>query len=293
MSEPQSCAVLFADISGSTRLYEELGDSQALSRIDRCLRLLRDAALEFGGRVVKTTGDGVMCTFNQAEAGLHAARFMQVRLAEQAALGGPPLAIHVGCHYGSVLESEGDLYGDCVNVAVRVVGLAKAGQIITTQEVVGRIGERLRERVRMLDRVAVKGKREPLEIFELSWQESEDLTTLGTRFEEVPTRLKLVFGSRELWFDAAGGNALRLGRDAACDIVIVDRRVSRRHARIEKRRDKFMLIDESANGTYVAVNGEPEICLRREELVLRASGRISIGHRTGDADAIVVEFHCL
>jgi class 3 adenylate cyclase len=293
MSEPQSCAVLFADISGSTRLYEELGDSQALSRIDRCLRLLRDAALEFGGRVVKTTGDGVMCTFNQAEAGLHAARFMQVRLAEQAALGGPPLAIHVGCHYGSVLESEGDLYGDCVNVAVRVVGLAKAGQIITTQEVVGRIGERLRERVRMLDRVAVKGKREPLEIFELSWQESEDLTTLGTRFEEVPTRLKLVFGSRELWFDAAGGNALRLGRDAACDIVIVDRRVSRQHARIEKRRDKFMLIDESANGTYVAVNGEPEICLRREELVLRASGRISIGHRTGDADAIVVEFHCL
>jgi adenylate cyclase len=293
MSDPHSCAVLFADISGSTRLYEELGDSQALSRIDRCLRLLRDAALEFGGRVVKTTGDGVMCAFDQAEAGLHAARFMQVRLAEQAALGGPPLAIHVGCHYGSVLESDGDLYGDCVNVAVRVVGLAKAGQIITTQEVVGRIGERLRERVRMLDRVAVKGKREPLEIFELSWLESEDLTTLGTRFEEVPTRLKLVFGSRELWFDAAGGNALRLGRDAACDIVIVDRRVSRQHARIEKRRDKFMLIDESANGTYVAVDGEPEICLRREELVLRASGRICIGHRTGDADALVVEFHCL
>jgi class 3 adenylate cyclase len=293
MSEPRSCAVLFADISGSTRLYEELGDSQALSRIDGCLRLLRDAALEFGGRVVKTTGDGVMCAFDQAEAGLHAARFMQVRLAEQAALGGPPLAIHVGCHYGSVLESDGDLYGDCVNVAVRVVGLAKAGQIITTQEVVGRIGERLRERVRMLDRVAVKGKREPLEIFELSWQEAEDLTTLGTRFEEVPARLKLVVGSRELWFDAAGGNALRLGRDAACDIVIVDRRVSRQHARIERRRDKFTLIDESANGTYVAVSGEPEICLRREELVLRASGRICIGHRTGDADAIVVEFYCV
>ena len=286
MSEPYSCAVLFADISGSTRLYEELGDSQALSRIDRCLRLLRDAALEFGGRVVKTTGDGVMCSFEQAEPALHAARFMQVRLAEQAALGGPPLAIHVGCHYGSVLESEGDLYGDCVNVAVRVVGLASL-------EVVGRIGERLRERVRLLDQVALKGKREPLMIYEFSWQDSEDLTTLGTRFEEAPTRLKLVFGNREMWFDAAGGNDLRLGRDAACDIVIVDRRVSRQHARIERRRGKFMLIDQSANGTYVAVSGEPEICLRREELVLRASGRICIGHRTGDADAIVVEFYCL
>jgi predicted component of type VI protein secretion system len=116
---------------------------------------------------------------------------------------------------------------------------------------------------------------------------------LGTRLEEAPSRLKLVFGSRELWFDATGGNALRLGRDAACDIVIVDPRVSRQHARIEKRRDKFMLIDQSANGTYVAVNGEAEICLRREELVLRASGRICVGHRTGDADAIVVEFYCL
>lgn len=293
MSEPFSCAVLFADITGSTRLYEELGDAQALSRIDGCLRLLRDAAVEFAGRVVKTTGDGVMCSFEQAQAALHAARFMQVRLAEQAALGGPTLAIHVGCHFGSVLESEGDLYGDCVNVAVRVVGLAKAGQIIATREMVSRIDERLRQRVRMLDRVAVKGRREPLEIFELSWQEVEDLTTLGTRFEEAVTRLKLVFGSREMWFDALGGNALRLGRDAACDIVIVDRRVSRQHARIEKRRDKFVLIDESANGTYVAVNGEPEICLRREEMALLTSGRICIGHRTGDADAVVVEFYCL
>jgi adenylate cyclase len=293
MSEPYSCAVLFADISGSTRLYEELGDAQALARIDGCVRLLRGAALEFAGRVVKTTGDGVMCAFADAEAALDAARFMQVRLAEQAALGGPPLAIHIGCHYGSVLENDADLYGDCVNVAVRVVGLAKAGQVIATQEVVGRIGERLRERVRMLDHVAVKGKREPLPIFELSWQDADDLTTLGTRVEDAPSRLKLVFGSRELWFDAAGGNALRLGRDAACDIVIVDRRVSRQHARIEKRRDKFMLIDQSANGTYVAVNGENEICLRREELVLRASGRICIGHRTGDADAIVVEFYCV
>jgi class 3 adenylate cyclase len=293
MSEPYSCAVLFADITGSTQLYEQLGDAQALARIDGCVRLLRDAAVEFEGRVVKTTGDGVMCSFNQAEAALHDARFMQVRLAAQAALGGPALAIHVGCHYGSVLESDGDLYGDCVNVAVRVVGLAKAGQVIATQEVVGRVGETLRARVRMLDHVALKGKREPLQIFEFSWQDSEELTTLGTRLQEASSRLKLVFGSREMWFDAAGGNDLRLGRDAACDIVIVDRRVSRQHARIEKRREKFMLIDQSANGTYVAVNGEPEICLRREELVLRSSGRICIGHRTGDADAIVVEFYCL
>jgi hypothetical protein len=285
--------VLFADISGSTRLYEELGDEQALARIEACLRLLRDAALEFDGRVVKTTGDGLMCTFEQAEAALDAARFMQIRLAEQAALGGPTLAIHVGCHYGPVLESAGDIYGDCVNAAVRVVGLAKPGQVIATHEVVGRLGERLRQRVRMLDHVAVKGKREPLEIFELSWQDAEEFTTLGTRLEEHPSRLKLVFGGRDLWFDGMGGGPLRLGRDAACELVIVDRKASRHHARIEKRRDKFVLVDQSSNGTYVVVAGEAEICLRREELILREHGHIGIGHRIADHDATAVEFYCV
>ena len=293
MSSPNTCAVLFADISGSTRLYEELGDAQALARIESGVRLLREAALEFQGRVVKTTGDGLMCAFDEAESALDAARFMQVRLAEQAALGGPTLAIHVGCHYGSVLESAGDLYGDCVNTAVRVVGLAKAGQVIATQEIVQRVGERLRGRLRMLDHVALKGKREPLPIFELAWQDAEELTTLWTRMEQPASRLKLVYGARELWFDGSGGNGIRLGRDAACEIVVVDRRASRQHARIEKRRDKFLLVDQSSNGTYVALAGEDELYLRREELVLRRSGRIGIGHRTADPDATLLEFFCL
>jgi class 3 adenylate cyclase len=293
MPAPQLCAVLFVDISGSTRLYEELGDAQALARVESCLRLLQRAADELRGRVIKTTGDGVMCAFPEPEAALQAARAMQVRVLEQTGLGGPALGIHVGCHYGAVMESAGDLYGDCVNVAARVAGLAKVGQIITTSEAVGRLSELVQEKVRLLDRVAVKGKREPVEIYEFMWQDSEDFTTLGTRFAEdrVP-RLKLGFGERELWFDGAGGGAVTIGRDASCDIVIGDRKTSRQHARIEKRRDKFVLADHSSNGTFVAIAEEPEVCLRREEVMLRARGRIGLGHRTTDAEATVVEFSC-
>jgi class 3 adenylate cyclase len=296
MSTPQTCAVLFVDISGSTRLYEELGDAQALAHVDACLRVLQRAAAEFEGRVVKSTGDGLMCAFAVADAALQAACAMQVNVAEQRALGGPALGVHVGCHFGPVLESAGDLYGDCVNVAARVAGLAKVGQVITTQEAVAQLGERLREAVRMLDRVSVKGKREPLEIYELVWQESDELTMLGTRIgtriEERPARLKLVCAGRELWFDGAGAAAVALGRDAASDIVIADPKTSRQHARIEKRRDKFVLVDHSSNGTYIAVAGETELCLRREECILRGQGRIALGHRTSDADATVVEFYC-
>ena len=146
-----------------------------------------------------------MCAFVDADAALQAARTMHVRVLEQTALGGPALGIHVGCHYGAVIEDAGDLYGDCVNAAARVVGLAKVGQVIATQEVVARLGGPARDKVRMLDRVTVKGKREPLEIYEFAWQDSEEITTLGTRFrEERVPRLRLVYGDRELWFDGAG-----------------------------------------------------------------------------------------
>jgi class 3 adenylate cyclase len=293
MPDPQLCAVLFVDISGSTRLYEELGDAQALARVESCLRLLQRAADELRGRVIKTTGDGLMCAFTEADGALQAARAMQVRVLEQSALGGPTLGIHVGCHYGAVMESAGDLYGDCVNVAARVAGLAKVGQIITTSEAVARLRAPTEEKVRLLDRVAVKGKRDPVEIYEFVWQDSEELTTLGTRFaEERVPRLRLVFGEREIWFDGAGGGGVTMGREASCDIVISDRKTSRQHAKVEKRRDKFVLADHSSNGTFLAIADEPEVCLRREEVMLRARGRVGLGHRTTDLEATVVEFFC-
>jgi predicted component of type VI protein secretion system len=83
-----------------------------------------------------------------------------------------------------------------------------------------------------------------------------------------------------------------LGRDAVCEIVVGDRKASRQHARIEKRRDKFVIVDHSSNGTFVAIAAEAEVCLRREELMLRGRGRIGLGHRTTEPEATVVEFSC-
>jgi class 3 adenylate cyclase len=292
-AEAPSRAILFVDISGSTQLYEQLGDAQAHARVETCLRLLQRVTEEVGGRVVKSTGDGLMCAFDDAAPALQAACSMHVRVFEQRALGGPALAIHVGCHFGPTIESAGDFYGDAVNVAARVAGVAKVGQIIATQDVVARLDRALRDKTRMLDRVPVKGKREPLEIHEFVWQDSEELTMLGTRMtEERVPRLRLSFAGQELWFDGSGTGAVTLGREATCDIVLHDPKASRQHAKIERRRDKFVLVDNSSNGTFVAIPGEGEIALRREELILRLRGRFALGHRTSDPEATVVEFSC-
>lgn len=294
MNLPRMYATLFVDVTGSTRLYEDLGDEQAHARIDRCLRRIERAAGENGGRVIKHLGDGLMCAFSDANAAVRAANAMQLTVLEQNR--GSALGIHVGCHYGPVLESAGDLYGDSVNVAARIAGLAKTGQIVVTREAVDGLDEVLRQSVRRLGHAAVKGRREPVEIFEYVWEswESEERLTIIRQsiLVERVSRLRLVFAGRERWFDGSGAGLITLGRDAASDVVVADREASRRHARIEKRRDKFVLVDHSANGTYVAMAGETERCLRREELILRARGRIALGLPTTDTKATVLEFEC-
>jgi adenylate cyclase len=285
-------AVLFADISGSTQLFETLGDERAAACVGRSLAILARECADCGGRLIRTTGDGALCLFETADAALRASCLMQEKTDQQQELGESGPGIHIGCHFGPVLESAGDLYGDAVNLAARVAGLAKAGQIITTADTVALLSPALAERTRKLDLVPVKGKRAAVTIFEFLWRDSDDITALGTRTEHGrAARLLLAYEGREWCFEGPG--ELSFGRDSACDVVVGSRRASRRHARIERRRDKFVLTDQSSNGTWVQFAREDEVVvLRREELLLRASGLIGFGHSPNDGQDAPVAFSC-
>jgi len=285
-------AVLFADISGSTRLFETLGNERAVERVSRSLAMLARVCEDCGGKVIRTTGDGTLCLFETADAALSASRLMQEKTEEQQELSEPGPGIHIGCHFGPVLDNAGDLYGDAVNLAARVAGLAEVGQIITTEDTVANLSPSLAERTRKLDRVPVKGKQAAVTIFEFLWRNTEDLTDLGTRtYHGRVVRLVLKYEGREWSFEGPG--ELSFGRDGTCDVVVGDRKASRRHARVERRRDKFVLADRSDNGTWVQFAGEAEVVvLRREELMLRASGFIGLGHSPGDGQGAPVVFSC-
>jgi class 3 adenylate cyclase len=290
--EPSSLAVLFADVSGSTRLYETLGDAEALATIGRCVALMTTVCVGHGGRVVKTIGDEVMAVFPSADAAAQAAVEMQARISAHPPVGGSRLAIRVGFHLGTAIEADGDVFGDSVNVAARMAALAKREQIILSAHTADALAPWLRARVRALDTLSVKGKSQDIGIIELLWQDSEeDLTAVATRWTPLPARLVLRHGAKELVLDESA-TSITIGRDADNDIVIVDRKASRLHARIERRRDKFVIIDQSSNGTYVAVDGEPEIMLRREELMLRGRGHVTFGHAYVDDPAEFLGFSC-
>jgi hypothetical protein len=231
-----------------------------------------------------------MAVFDSAEAGMDAACSMQQRVDDLPPVSGIKLAIRVGFHFGPAIEDGNDVFGDTVNMASRMAGLAKAGQIITTGATVDALPPLLRQSTREIDALSVKGKAEDVRVCEVIWQESDDLTmkSASVTASAVAACLTVRHGDEEKVLDASHA-VFSLGRDAACDIIINDRRASRTHARIERRRDKFVLIDQSTNGTYVTFAGEAEFALKREEVILRSRGRISFGHAL-DAKGEVVEF---
>ncbi|MGB5080194.1 MAG: adenylate/guanylate cyclase domain-containing protein [Burkholderiales bacterium] len=276
--KPVELAVLFADVSGSTRLYEKLGDARALECVGFCLKIMSEAALGCGGRVVKTIGDELMCVFPTAPAGIQAAADMQTRVEMQEPVSGHRLRIRIGLQFGAVLEEGQDVFGDSVNVAARMAKLANPSQIIAAGECVKALGSSSTLQMRALDRLPVKGREEEIEVYEILWRQSEELTIMATRAATPHrVRLRLRHGGKETILGPER-DLVRFGRENSCDVVIADRKASREHARIERRRDKFVLIDISSNGTFVTFHGEPEKTIRREEIVLHGRGSISFGH---------------
>ncbi len=288
---PATMAVLFADVAGSTRIYETLGDFQAKNMVDECIALMRVVVGQYGGRVIKTIGDEVMCVLPDADSGCLAAMDMQLKIMALPAVSNVKRAIRVGFHFGAVLEDNSDVFGDTVNLAARMVGLAKAKQIITTQSTVGHLSRLLQSSTRRIAALSVKGKGDDVDVCEIIWQAGEELTMATPSIITLPrqSRLHLRCGSTVIVLEKAKAGVL-IGRDAGCQIVVADRMASRQHARIERLQDKFFLIDESTNGTFVAIDGEPEITLRHEGLMLRGQGRIAFGRSVEQSSTDTVEF---
>jgi adenylate cyclase len=284
-------AVMFADVSGSTELYERVGDLDAFETIARCIALMKSSSQASGGRIVKTIGDEVMVVFPSAERAMQAAIDMQSAVSELPATTASPMSLRIGFHYGPVLPDEsGDVFGDTVNLAARLRELASPGQIITSKEAVERLSARLYQMVRYLYPIQVRGKKRPTELFEAIWRLGADLTVMGNDERRASDSSSLTLRYRDASFEMNEASPLvTIGRCASMNVVVHDRRASRMHASIECRGGRYVLLDCSSNGTRVTIDGGHELILRRDQVTLWGHGWISFGTSAGD-DAERVEF---
>lgn len=293
MAGQSAGCVLFADVSGSTKLYETVGDAAAHAAIDLCVKLFANITQQHGGRVIKTIGDEVMSIFPEASQAGRAAVDIQLGMTGMAPVEKVRLGVRIGLHYGPVVERDDDVFGDTVNLSARLTEMASRGQIITSLETVEQLDDLRKLDCRKLYAIPVKGKEKDVQICEILWTDTDDATTLAaprTRTEHRAGSLRIVYRGRTVTLPGER-RAIVLGRDATADLVVSERMASRTHCEIEQRQDKFFLTDRSANGTYLTIDGRTEIVLRREESMLLGHGFITLGQSHSTATE-VVEYFC-
>jgi class 3 adenylate cyclase len=286
---------MFANITGVNALYDELGDARALMNMTRCLALLEDQADEHRGQLVKTIGDQILCLFPDASSAASAAVAMQQRIENFAASAALTLGVKIGLHSGSLIEDRGDVFGIAVNTAARFMQFANPGQIVSDATTVSGMRVALRKRARTIDRRAIKGTSGEIEIIELSWRRRAGApftTEQSALLQQRPcARIALFVSGRVIVVDSTSA-AFTIGRDASNALRVPSRNASRQHAHIEWRRDKFVLFDHSTNGTYVRLEGEPEMLVKHESFLLRGRGVFCLGEPVKTKSKGVIAFEC-
>ncbi len=292
--------ILFADLRGSTSLYESMGNAEATSVVTQSVALLARIVESMGGQVVKTLGDGLMAMFILPKAALAAAEEMHDSMER---IGGPgsslpqPLKVQVALASGEVVQMSGDVFGDAVNVAARLLDHAGDNETLLTSVVLAGLPPAQRERFRSLDRMQLRGRVEPVHVFLLEAQRNPG-DTAATAFGDMlpspePEGIRLIWTSQNRVYSGTDLPVV-LGRSPQVTYCIDDTRVSRSHARIDWHGGTFQLTDLSYNGTYVRFDHDPEvISLRRGTCTLHGSGLIGLGTPPTEADGPCVRFEVM
>lgn len=291
----QSIAIMFADVAGSTHLYDRLGDVQAESQISGCLSVMIEIVEKNQGHIVKNIGDEILCYFSTANCAANAASAIQETLAEK----DTTLQVRIGINFGPVIFKQGDIFGDTVNVAARMAGLAKAEQIIGSGSFFESLVNPDSFDHRKLDSLIVKGKDQPIDIYEFLWKADDtELTCFVSAQSILETKkewtLKLTYRESEFILNKKH-SSINMGRGNQCNAVINSPHASRNHAVIISRWGKAVLQDKSTNGTFVTNTSDPnssndEVFIHMEEFALPESGTLSLGVPAKDNPNDLIHF---
>ena len=322
MTQVLQRTVLFADLRGSTSMYETLGNAEATAVVTRSVSLLARIVDKHGGTVVKTLGDGLMAVFETPVASISAADDMhdsmgRVSMGDDVDGGfvvsdvedpddaqtlpprpSVPLKLQVGMAHGEIVEMSGDVFGDAVNVAARLLDHAGDNETLATSGVVELLGDWERSRFRSLDKMQLRGRVEPVHVH-LQEAVRRFGDTAATAYGDMLLPTPEPEGIRLVWLDlnriyAGTSLPVVLGRSPQATYIIDDNRVSRSHARIDWHGGTFQLVDLSYNGTYVRFDNDPEIIsLRRGACTLHGSGVIGLGAPPSEPISPVVRFEVM
>ncbi|SMF09004.1 Adenylate cyclase, class 3 [Alteromonadaceae bacterium Bs31] len=277
--DTQEYSVLFADIVGSSKLYQELGNLRAQQTVENLLSLMTQVTHAHGGQLVKTIGDEIMVIFEDAECAAEAAIANNLKIQEQGH------AIRSGMAYGTLIFDGPDAFGNTVNRAASLVSAANTKQILVDQALYEQLPMWLLSCCELYDRLVLKGSDNKALVYRLNWQEDAGADITATQVSgslvssktHTATELELVIQGKKIIFNSDDED-FTIGRDpSSAQYVLPDPKVSRHHCSFSFHRGKFIFTDTSTNGSYVQEEDQPQLYVRGESLPLLRKGRIALG----------------
>jgi adenylate cyclase len=271
-------AVMFADVCDSTRLYQVLGDAAALALTGECIRQITETAGRYGGTVVKTMGDGALCTFACSDDAYCTAVHIQETMR------GADLKVRIGFHIGPVIVTRDDVFGATVNMASRLAALASPGEILMSRSCVDGLHAAYRSNTQRVNSAVLKGSMDAVEIYR-TLGDPENVTIAAGQIrptlEKRIGKLILTYRGCQSIVDETTGPML-MGRDGGCGLVVNSDWASRRHATLEIQNSRFTLTDHSTNGTFCLDDSQRLQVIKRQATYLLTSGIVSLGIEPAD-----------
>ena len=258
-------AVICADISGSTALYDKVGNTEAHAQITKTLGILRDVIEEDGGEFVHSRGDDVICTFESAENAFETVKHMLERTK------GGDLSVHIGLEFGQAIRQRDDIFGDCVNGAARLASLANSDEALCSAGIRSRLKLVQQAELHFFDTRKLRGRADTENVYryadvpldagtQISFGNMAETTDLSTLYATLTFEDQTV--------KCTPSHPITIGRADTCDLVIPRRWVSRQHAIVEMGKGHAYLKDISSNGTFVCIADQPPLLMRRESMAL-------------------------
>jgi hypothetical protein len=284
MSTSLARVVLFADTRNSTKLYVDIGNDAASATIGESMSRCESLIARAGGSVVKRLGDGLMASFANGQAAVSSAVAIQrLHLTGHVHLG-------IGIQAGEVILRDGDLFGDACNEASRLCSLALPDEILVGRDVARSLpsGDYT---LQSIDKFRIKGKDLPIDVFRIDWDVAPERTSFVPSVEKLQTtpHLRIITGT-DVFVLGAERPRLTIGRQES-DLVIANQAVSRRHAIVHWQDGRFILSDQSTNGTTIRYASGQENFIRREDINLVGSGIIALGP-VPVVPALCLRFEC-
>jgi len=293
-------AVLYADISGSTRIFEQYGDTIARADIRECLSLLSNIAGNNEGKTIKTIGDEVLCVFyNPVKAANTSIEMHQalVDACEQGRFQSEALHIKIGWHYGNASFRPDDVIGEAPTLAQQVIKMAKRDETLTTGKSIDSLPPELRLKAIFIDRIEAEDGSGDIDVYSMPWNDDYSEVTLISRQSTqadalVHTALILHYAEKELKLDSNKTHC-QIGRGEDNDLVVNGEYTSRHHAEIQFRHGRFHLSDMSTNGTAFVHSDGRKTRLHREGEMLSGSGTICFGGEPNIDPNAQVRYECI